>query len=214
MRGAARAARAAGFTLLELIIALSIVGVLLAIAFGGLRMGIVAWTRGEDRAEVQQHERGLSQILLRTVGAACAYQGPLGEAPEKRVLFRGAEHRVEFVSQNPAFPSAAQAAFTAVVIALEDDAQGRALVMRQRVLPNREPFTKATVVLRDPTIQGLELDYLSSEGGWTSSWDADDDKKLPSAIRIRFSTLRGDRLQPSLPITVSLRAVDAAGARQ
>ena len=203
----AAAARTAGFTLLELIIALSIVGVLLAIAFGGLRMGIAAWSRGEERAEVQQHERGLSQILLRTVGATYAYQGPVGEAPEKRLLFRGAEHRVELVSQSPAFPSAARAAFTAVVIALEDDAQGRALVIRQRVLPNREPFIKATVVLRDPTIQGLELGYLSDQGSWTGTWDADEEKKLPSAIRIRFSTMRGDRLQPSLPITISLRAV-------
>ena len=45
---------AAGFTLLELLIALAIVGALLAIAFGGLRMAISAWTRGDDRAEHAQ----------------------------------------------------------------------------------------------------------------------------------------------------------------
>ena len=201
--------RTAGFTLLELMIALSIVGVLLAIAFGGLRMGIVAWSRGEDRAEIQQHDRGLSQIMVRTVGAAYPYRGPLGDTSEKRLLFRGAEHRVEFVSQTPAFPSPIPTAFTAVVIALEDDAQGRALVVRQRILPNREPFTKAAVVLRDPTIQDLELRYLADEGNWTETWDPDDEKKLPSAIRIRFSTMRGDRLQRSPPITVTLRTVGA-----
>ena len=71
----AHPARTAGFTLLELLLALSIVGVLLAIAFGGLRTGIMAWTRGEDRADVQQRARGLSQILVRTVGGAYPYQG-------------------------------------------------------------------------------------------------------------------------------------------
>jgi len=167
----------------------------------------VAWTRGEDRAEVQQHDRGLSQILVRTVGSAYPFQGPLGEAPEKRWLFKGEEHRVELVSQTPPFPGTARAAFTAVVISLEDDSQGRALVVRQRVLPNREPFTKAVVVLRDPSIQGLDLSYLSSEGGWANTWNADDEKKLPSAIRIRFSTLRGDKLQPSPPITISLHTL-------
>jgi hypothetical protein len=170
-------------------------------------MGIVAWTRGEDRAEVQQHERGLSQILVRTVGSAYPFQGPLGEAPEKRWLFKGEEHRVELVSQTPPFPGTTRAAFTAVVISLEDDSQGRALVVRQRVLPNREPFTKAEVVLRDPSIQGLDLSYLSSGGSWTESWDADEEKKLPSAIRIRFSTLRGDKVQPSPPITISLHTL-------
>ena len=204
-----RRARTAGFTLLELMIALSIVGMLLAIAFGGLHMGIVAWARGEDRAEVQQHDRGLSQIMVRTVGATYPYRGPLGEAVEKRLLFRGEEHRVELVSQTPPFPSSIPTAFTAVVLALEDDAQGRALVVRQRLLPNREPFTKAAVVLRDPMIQGLEFSYLSDEGTWADTWDADNEKKLPSAIRIRFSTMRGDRLQRSPPITVTLRTVGA-----
>jgi general secretion pathway protein J len=207
MSRALRTARTAGFTLLELMIALSIVGVLLAIAFGGLRMGIVAWTRGEERAEAQQHDRGLSQILVRTIGSAYPYQGPLGEAPEKRWLFKGEEHRVELVTQTPPYPGTVQAAFTAVIISLDDDAQGRALVVRQRVLPNREPFTKAVVVLRDPAIQGLDLSYLSPEGGWGESWDADEEKKLPSAIRIRFSTQRGDRLQPSPPITISLHTL-------
>lgn len=201
------AARTAGFTLLELMIALAIVGVLLGIAFGGLRMGIVAWTRGEDRAEIQQHDRGLSQILVRTIGSAYPYQGPLGEAPEKRWLFKGEEHRVELVTQTPPYPGTAQAAFTAVIISLEDDGPGRALVVRQRVLPNREPFTKTVVVLRDPAIQGLDLGYLSPEGSWADNWDADEEKKLPSAIRIRFSTLRGDKLQPSPPITISLHAL-------
>lgn len=200
--------RAAGFTLLELLIALSIVGVLLAIAFGGLRMAISAWTRGEDRAETQQHARGLSQILTRTVGAAYPYQGAFGEGPEKRLLFRGAEREIEFVSQVSPFPSPVPAAFTAVVIALEDDAQGRALVVRQRLLPNREPFSKATVVLRDPAIQGLELKYLAGEGSWTDTWDPEAEKKLPAAIRLRFSVVKGDKLEPAPPITVSLRVLE------
>ena len=203
----AHPARTSGFTLLELLIALSIVGVLLAIAFGGLRTGIMAWTRGEDRAEVQQRARGLSQILVRAVGGAYPYQGVIADAGQKRIFFNGAGQRLEFVTQTPALPSGVPAAFTAVGIALEDDAQGRALVVRQRILPNREPFKDATVALRDPTVQGLELRYLSAEGSWTDSWDASTEKKLPSAIRIRVSTVRGDRLEPSPPVTVSLRVL-------
>lgn len=203
MRPHAHDARTAGFTLLELLIALSIVGVLLAIAFGGLRMAVAAWARGEDRAEVQQHARSLNQILVRTVGAISPYQGSFGEGPERRLLFKGERRRVEFVTRMPPFPTAVAAAFTAVVIAFEDGA----LVVRQRILPNREPFAKAEVVLRDPTIQDLEVGYLSSESSWSDTWDPQDDKKLPAGIRIRFSTLRGNRVEPSPPVTVSLRVV-------
>jgi general secretion pathway protein J len=207
MNARARPSRHAGFTLLELLLALSIVGVLLAIAFGGLRMGVVAWTRGEDRAEIQQHDRGVAQIFVRTIGSAYPLLGSLGEAPERRWLFKGEERRLEMVAQDPPFPGTIRAAFTAVVISIEDEAQSRALVIRQRILPNREPFTKATVVLRDPVIQALEFSYLNDQGGWVSSWDADEEKTLPSAIRLRFSTLRGDRLQPAPPVTVSLHTL-------
>jgi len=199
--------RAEGFTLIELLIALAIVGALLAIAFGGLRVAIVAWGRGEDRAEFHQHARGLTQIVGRTVGAAYPYRGPLGEAPERRLLFEGHDNRMQFVTRAAPFPSDVAAAFTAVVIAVEDDAQGRALVVRQRILPNREPFTRATVVLRDPAVQGLELRYLHGDGTWRDSWDADAEQTLPSGIRIRFATAQGGRLDPLPPLTVSLRAV-------
>jgi general secretion pathway protein J len=202
-------ARTGGFTLLELLIALSIVGVLLAIAFGGLRMGVMAWARGDDRAEQQQHTRSLNQILVRTMGATYPYKGAFGEGPEKRLLFKGERRRVELVSQLPAFPMAVPAAFTAVVIDLEDDAQGRALVVRQRILPNRQPFEKAEVVLRDRAIHDLEIGYLDEGGSWSDTWEpSSDTPKLPSAIRLRFSTVRNGRVEPSPPVTVSLRVVE------
>ena len=111
------------------------------------------------------------------------------------------------VTQAAPLPQGVPAAFTAVVIALEDDAQGRALVVRQRVLPNREPFTLATVVLRDPALQALELRYLGAGGTWVETWDADAEQKLPLAVRIRFSIARDGKLEPAPPMTVSLRTV-------
>jgi general secretion pathway protein J len=200
-------AGAGGFTLLELLIALSIVGALLAIAFGGLRVALAAWARGEDRAELHQHARGLAQILGRSVGAAYPYKGALGEAPELRLLFLGSGSRLELVTQAAPLPQDVPAAFTALVIALEDDAQGRALVVRQRVLPNREPFTLATVVLRDPALQALELQYLGEGGNWVETWDANAEQKLPLAVRIRFSIVRDGKLEPAPPMTVSLRTL-------
>ena len=209
MTSRVRPGRPGGFTLLELLMALAIVGALLAIAFGGLRVALSAWTRGEDRAEFNQHARGITQIVGRTVGGAYPYRGPLADAPERRLLFIGEEGRLEFVTRVPPFVGDVEAAFTAVVIAVESDAQGRALVVRQRILPNREPFTRAAVVLRDPAIQGLELKYLRPEGNWVDSWDPEAEHALPSGVRIRFITAQGGRLEPLPPLTVSLRAVAA-----
>jgi prepilin-type N-terminal cleavage/methylation domain-containing protein len=153
------ALRAAGFTLLELLIALSIVGALLAIAFGGLRMAISAWTRGDDRAEAQQHTRGITQIVGRTVGAACPYRGALGEGPEKRILFRGAEKRLELVTQAAPFPSVVPVAFTAVVIVRVGDVPVRVGLERIGLVavcvapgvPGTVPYVAGCVA---PTVSG------------------------------------------------------------
>jgi prepilin-type N-terminal cleavage/methylation domain-containing protein len=45
-----RCRRQRGLTLIELVIALSLVGALLVIMFSRLRVGLTAWSRGESRA--------------------------------------------------------------------------------------------------------------------------------------------------------------------
>ena len=193
-----------GFTLLELVIALSIVGALLVIAFGGLRVAIGAWAQGEDRSEVHQHLRGVASVLARALGAAYPYRGTRGQAPEVVVLFRGKETQLEFVTQAPPFPPPIPLAFSAVVIALESQ-EGPALVIRQRVLPNRDPFTEATVALRDPSIERLEFRYLTEGGTWQEEWDAESERGLPRAVQITLATTRRGRLQSLPPLTIALR---------
>jgi len=194
-----------GFTLVELLIALAIVGALLAIAFGGLRVAIAAWTQGEDRAEVHQHLRGVALVLARAVGAAYPYRAPVGTAPDPTILFRGTAERLELVTQVPPLAPPIPVAFTAVVIGVEQD-DGPALVIRQRVLPNRDPFTEAAVALRDPGIERVELRYLNASGAWQETWDAEAEHSLPRAIRITVATRWGGRTA-TLPLTVALRTV-------
>ena len=193
-----------GFTLVELLIALAIVGALLAIAFGGLRVAMASWRQGEDRAEAHQHVRSVALTLARAVSAAHPYRGSRGLSPEVVVLFSGTEQRLEFVTQAAPFPGATPIAFTAVVFALDDGEPG--LVVRQRVLPNREPFEEAEVVYRDPSVTALRFAYLD-EGSWTDTWDGAEAKATPRAVRITVATTLNGRREALPPLTVSLRTV-------
>lgn len=195
-----------GFTLVELLIALAIVGALLAIAFGGLRVAVAAWTQGEERADVHQHLRGVALVLVRAVGAAYPYRASAGLAPEPVILFRGTAERLELVTQAPPFPAPIPVAFTAVVIGMEREEEGPALVVRQRVLPNPDPFTEAAVALSDPGIEGLELRYLNASGDWQDAWDVETETSLPRAVRITLATRWGGRTA-TLPLTVALRTL-------
>lgn len=201
--------RARGFTLLEVLIALMIVGMLLTIAFGGLRVALAAWRQGEDRAEVHQHVRAIAFTLSRALGAAYPYRGAKGEAPEVVMLFTGTEQRLEFVTQAAPLPLQAPLAFTAVVIALNEEGEP-GLVVRERALPNRDPFTKAEVVMRDPGVTSLAFKFLNEDGEWVDTWDGQENKTVPRGIELRLGTTLNGRAHALPPITVTLRASGAA----
>lgn len=196
--------RQAGFTLVELLLALAIVGGLLVIAFGGLRVAVVAWQRGEDRAEAHQHVRSVALSLARAVSTAYPYRASRGLSPEPVLLFTGKDTRIEFVSQAAPFPFAIPIAFTAVVLTFDDSGEP-GLSVRQRALPNQEPFEKAEVVYRDQTVTALKFAYLDEGGSWQDSWDGAETKTTPKAVRITVATNLNGRTEELPPITVSLR---------
>jgi general secretion pathway protein J len=197
----ARAAR--GFTLVELIVALSIVGALLVIAFGGLRVAVASWHRADERIEAQQHARSLNVTLARSLGAAYAYRDARrqGEAPV--LLFKGEPDRIEFVTQASPFPTEIPVAFTAVVIELRDDGVRKTLVIRQRILPNREAFIDAPIVVEDPSVQAVELSYLG-EGGWQSEWTVEAEGGLPLAVKLTLGVPGAGGAREPTSITVAL----------
>ena len=196
--------RERGFTFVEVLIALAIIGALLAVAFGGLRVGLAAWRQGEDRAEAHQRVRGVALGLERALAGTYPYTGPRGEAPEAQLLFSGEERRLEFVTQTSPVAFPIPIAFVAVVIEFAEGEQP-GLVIRQRPLPNRNPFTDATASVHDPTITTLAFAYLDDGGAWRDSWDADADKVLPRAVRLTLGTKNGTRTETLPPITVALR---------
>jgi len=194
-----------GFTLLELLLALAIVGALVVIALGGVRIALASWRQGEDRAESYQHLRGVALTLGRTIGAAYPYNAPRSDTPTSVLLFAGSPSSLELVTQTAPFPASVPIAFTAVVIELGTTGEHRGLVIRQRFLPNRNPFTSAVVVFNDPTLTELTFGYLDDTGSWQDTWDVETQKRLPKAIRVTVGGSLNGRAQTLLPLTVPLR---------
>ena len=196
---------ARGFTLLELLIALAIVGALLVIAFGGMRVALAAWRKGEDRAEAHQHVRSLALVLARSLSATYPYSAPREQGPTATILFGGTTTRLEFVTQTAPYPASIPVAFTAVIFELSDKEDRPGLVIRQRVLPNRNPFTDAEVVFNDPTVTEISFSYLDESGAWQDTWETEQRKTLPRAIRVGVGTRIAGRAETLPSMTVSLR---------
>ena len=195
-----------GFTLLEVVIALAIVGTLLAIAFGGLRVALSAWRKGEDRAEAHQHARTLLTVLTRSIGAAYPYRIAAEESLDPLVQFDGYSDRLSFVTLAAPFPLPGSIAFTAVRLS-RDGGDEPGLVVRERALPNRDIWTKADPIFRDAAVTTLDFRYLRPGGDWQGRWDGADEVGLPAAVEVSLRTTLEGRSAALPPITVPLRTV-------
>ena len=191
-----------GFTLIEVILALSIVAAVLVIAFGGLRVGLAAWQRGEERTAKLDHTRSLAVLLERALDGAFPYRiAPEGDR-EARILFEGRPDQLTFVTLSPPFPTGAPAAFTAV--SLSADAAG--LALRQRILPNPIELDRLRPLLVDPRTSALRFRYLGREPeAWRDTWDVRTEEGLPRAVEITLVTRAGPRGVPQM-LTVPMRA--------
>ena len=195
-----------GFTLIELLLALTLVAALLAITFGSLRVGLAAWRRGEERAEAQQHGRGLVQVLARGLGATHPYQGEARAGSQPPILFEGEAERLSFVTATPPFPATGPIAFTAVQLAV-DDGEAPGLALRQKALPNTDPFERVAPVLVDGSVTAVTFRYLrDAPGSWEERWDAATEQRLPRAVELTITTSIGGREVEHPPLTVSIPA--------
>ncbi len=193
-----------GFTVLELVIALSLVAVLLVIMFSSLRVGLMAWSRGEERAAILEHRRGVAQLLDQALAGTFPYLGAPSQGEEPRILFDGQPNRLTFVTLSPPFPAPIPMAFMAVNLSL--DSQG--LALRQQVLPNYGPLDRLTPVVVDPAVTAVHFRYLGDgPKAWQEHWDMSTEDTLPRAVEITLTTAAGTRRIEQAAFILPIRAV-------
>jgi prepilin-type N-terminal cleavage/methylation domain-containing protein len=195
-----------GFTLIEVVISLAIVGALLVITYGGLRVGLSAWRQGEERSEAHQHVRGISTLLAGSVAAAYPYRTRAAEDAQSVIQFDGTTDHLSFVTLTAPFPLDPSIAFTAVRVGL-DAGDEPGLTIRQWALPNRDIFSNAPPMFRDPTISKLHFRYRHPGGEWSPRWDGATERSLPAAVQIAVETSLHGRAEALPPLTVTLRTL-------
>jgi general secretion pathway protein J len=192
----------AGFTLIEVILAVSILAVVVLLATAALRVGLRAWEAGQRRVDAQQESRALVELLSEALAGAFPYQGRLGQNPERVMLFEGEAEEVRFVTNAPPLTLDAPAApFHAVVLGRKGQ---DALRLIERLVPAEEPFGPGPERVLSRSVTRFTLAYRDESGTWQEKWDAREAGGLPTAVRLDLAVGNLQRAASEVVIALPL----------
>jgi general secretion pathway protein J len=194
----------AGFTLVEILVVVALIGLLSSLIFGGIGFGAKAWTKVERRT-IEGADIGAVQGVLRRTIAAAFPAFASSDPTDPSIAFDG-----EGVSLTLAAPL--PAAIEAGVLARErffvaQNGGARALFMGWRLdLPSADdgtPLPEETVLLLDH-VRSARFDYFGPPDNmqypiWQEAWTGR--SSLPQMVRVRIE--RDDSRLPPWPDLVS-----------
>jgi general secretion pathway protein J len=194
-------------TLLEILIAFTILGIIVVLLVTSLRVGIRAWEAGERRAVSQQELRAIVELITEAVSTAVVYRGRLGGGLERVVLFQGEADEVRFVTTAPPLVLDAPAApYHAVTLRQASDGELRLV---ERLVPADEPFGETPYVVLSRGVKSLRLEYRDDEGLRQSQWDTER-RGIPTAVRVELTLRDTGRADRSTTFTVPIPMAQAS----
>jgi general secretion pathway protein J len=175
MRGPRGHADNRGFTLVELLLALTLMSMLLALAYGGLRAATHATDRGQAILEDSSRIRMAHQFVRRQLNQLSPLAFAVSEDGEERTVFLGQPDRIRFVAPMPGYLGFGGPQVQELAIVRGQD--NLELVLSHALL---QGFEEARLYDRPPIpllgdIESATFSFLGRDengdlAGWISSW--------------------------------------------
>ena len=211
-----------GFTLVEVLLALSLMSMLLALAYGGLRASTRAADKGQAILEDSSRIRMAHQFVRRQfsqmipLGFDQSEDGTPNGSEDGRIVFEGDAKRVRYVAPMPGYLGFGGPQVQELEIISGDD--GDQLVLSHALLQNFEEenlYERAPILLMEK-IQSAEFQFLGRDetgelAGWVNSWEATG--ILPEAVSLEIEFTEDVYIEWPL-LTASVRIDPSAMADQ
>ena len=198
-----------GFTLIETLVALALMGLVLSALANLTAQWLPNWNRGLDR--IQRSEL-ISVALQRTADDLAAAQSVPASGDDKQMLFIGSEQSVTFV--RTALGPNAGPGLDVVHLGETTDRDGLATVRSrttfhplrpQASLSDQLRFGEPVVLLGAP--YRLSFAYAGEDRAWKSSWQ--DPEKLPTKVRLTVRDTSSERA-PSISTVATIHVQSSA----
>ena len=206
-------ARAGGFTLLETVVALTLLATMLGLLFAGLRTGVRAWDAGTDRGDRADQLLLTYSFVRKELSAAFPwrFKDPLAV----RLAFVGERERVRFVSMRPADLGGGGLAFVSFEKEAAKGAEraGRLVMRRSPAIAEAKDFESVEAAEAFTLADGvteLRFEYYGAENeaakpAWSDKWDFP--QRLPTHVRLLMKGAQA----PMPEIVVALGIGEEAG---
>jgi general secretion pathway protein J len=207
--------RIAGFTLIELMVALLLLALMSSILYGSLSLSATSWDRGEAKAEQAGDMRQTAEFLRQALAAEHPLR--LHKAVDQPLVFAGASDSLAFAGATPGRVGGGIYYFR---IALAPSGDSSKLLL-SRTIPDysalKAPsFDAADASVLADGIAQLKFSYFGRdpdaidavEPTWRDHWD--DPQILPLLIRMDVTTAQGASWPP---LMVEPRIAPEAGCR-
>lgn len=189
MRGAER--RQQGFSLLELVVAITLMGLVLVVLYSGLRLGLNGWDSGERLAEASNRLRSVQEFLRRQLAQSMTVYETNDDRRERFVVFAGRSEGIEFVAPMPA--RLGQGGLYRMWIEMAD---GQLRLRQRPYLPGNPAAGEERVNVLLEGVSAMEWAYFGPERDndqesprWHADWTSTE--RRPLLVRLNL-TLRGE----------------------
>ena len=192
-----------GFTLVELLVGLTLLGFIMVAVIGGLRIALIGADRVTERAANGDVLRGVHAFLRDHLQAARPIRWTLDDG-RSVLAFEGKQDRLRFVADMPSYPGIGG------LYELTLEHQERDLLLARLLTDGRAPgFTRddaVTEVIADD-VGVLRFAYFGRVGGrgvpeWHDTWS--DARTLPDLIRVEISRGSSARNWPTIIVAPRL----------
>ena len=182
---------AAGFTLIELVVAMALLGMMMVLLYSGLSFALRSWDAGEVNGR-RTADRRIGENFLRREMAELfpmRFKDPMAV----KVAFEGGAQKLKFVSARAAGLTSGGLSLVGLEVENGATARERNLVMR-RAMPDDEakdfgPLDHAerTVLIAD--VESVQFAYFGTENDftepkWHDTWPYAE--RIPRLVRLRM----------------------------
>jgi len=186
-----------GFTLVELLIAITLSIVIFIILLAAMRLGYKSQEAGTARSEQAQKVRIICDRVAWLLRGT--YPFYLNKLDQQKLFFEGKSDQAGFVTSSvDAYASGPEDQGGLKWASIYTDKDG--LKIREKVYFLEDVFDDSggKVYLLDPDVNTIAFEYLDipegeKQGSWVSEWDPDDEETLPAAVKVQMTMERGGR---------------------